>query len=1224
MTVSEPRQEDSKSVSLNNKIKNFYMFNAFRSMLEEKEKEEKKKQKQIENDLESLDPFIGPRPFSRELEDQFRFFGRDDETEEIISLILGHKAILIYAQSGAGKTSIFEAEVVPELNRYGFEVLPRARVGIASASERQEEQKAGSKLPIHSFADKSLDEFLTAYLSVYSPNEKKNSANAPVVLVFDQFEELFTTFPPSTSNSKSGIDLWMAQREDFFKQVANVLENESRRVHVVFIIREEFLAALDRFVKFIPERLKPRFRLERLHKDAAIEAIKEPLKRTKSKRLFQERNIRQEDVDKIIDSTVTSLLKIRVEDPTPDNPNKISIVEGEYVEPIQLQVVCQSRFSKWDPEKKENRDQSRTHKLNWLRSIWFRLYPQKDDKDQAQTDKESEDVDRALREFYEEAVDKASEETNINEEDIRKLFNRKFITTSGTRSFVNNDDVVEVISHKKGSQSFIFLLSNELRNWLGIVKKNRIGERTDHQPNLRVSRLGKEKTEGRRKEEVLMNSLKESYVVRGEQRIGGASWYELTHDRLIGPIKDSNTEWERDKNTKKYKRRLTIVSSVFIAIIAALGVSYLFNASQSNAIACAEIPRMHLIDVRQFPDDLVLNPRTQEVYVGSGSENGMYSVISCENHNVQTNKSTPTYALAIDPEENNLYAVSPHSNQLYIIDGSSTNNKNNDKASGVTVGAAPTAIAINQDTNRIYVANEDSNTVSVIDSINNKEVGNPVKVGAAPTAIAINQDTNRIYVANEDSNTVSVIDVGNDTVEKTFHLTFSPNEIEINPEKNLLYVSTKATTATREPHGYVLLIDLKEYDPSQEPGPTSLQVEDRPVDLAVNTNTDMLYVTNYCSNTVSVIDINNNSTNEVIPTIKVGQNPRSIAVNNVTNKIYVANEWSNTTSVIDGTTNKVVANVAVGARPTAIAINQDTNRIYVANEDSNTVLVIDGSTNNKVIENVTIGAAPAAAIAIDQGTRSNIEEILKENPETTCPAVNSNTPIRALNLNTASIAVNQDTNRIYVANEDSNTLFVIDGTNNEVVKNETLNISPQQLAIDPLKKLIYMADFKIGKVASVNEDSISINNTVEIADLNNPIGISLNLSDNTVYVANFDDNRISIICNDDLTQDNSGGGFGQDNSGGGFGQDNSGGGIDQRLEKAFRSLNNDCQQQQQNQEDFSTIPLPPGSKPLSIAFDSEHNKLYATNVKGNTVLIMDVDPEAMEATEREEIIDMVR
>ena len=53
MTVSEPGQEDIKRVSLNNKIKNFYMFNAFRSMLEEK-KEEKKKKKQIDLNFSSF------------------------------------------------------------------------------------------------------------------------------------------------------------------------------------------------------------------------------------------------------------------------------------------------------------------------------------------------------------------------------------------------------------------------------------------------------------------------------------------------------------------------------------------------------------------------------------------------------------------------------------------------------------------------------------------------------------------------------------------------------------------------------------------------------------------------------------------------------------------------------------------------------------------------------------------------------------------------------------------------------------------------------------------------------------------------------------------------------------------------------------------------------------------------------------------------------------------
>ena len=82
-----------------------------------------------------LDPFIGPRPFTRTRDDQKRFFGRDDETDEIVSLILGHRLTLVYAQSGAGKTSILEAQVGPKLVEYGFEVLPRARVGIASDSK---------------------------------------------------------------------------------------------------------------------------------------------------------------------------------------------------------------------------------------------------------------------------------------------------------------------------------------------------------------------------------------------------------------------------------------------------------------------------------------------------------------------------------------------------------------------------------------------------------------------------------------------------------------------------------------------------------------------------------------------------------------------------------------------------------------------------------------------------------------------------------------------------------------------------------------------------------------------------------------------------------------------------------------------------------------------------------------------------------------------------------
>jgi hypothetical protein len=57
-----------------------------------------------------------------------RFFGRDDETDELLSLLLGHKVVLVYAQSGAGKTSLLNAKIIPELEENGLHVLPVARV----------------------------------------------------------------------------------------------------------------------------------------------------------------------------------------------------------------------------------------------------------------------------------------------------------------------------------------------------------------------------------------------------------------------------------------------------------------------------------------------------------------------------------------------------------------------------------------------------------------------------------------------------------------------------------------------------------------------------------------------------------------------------------------------------------------------------------------------------------------------------------------------------------------------------------------------------------------------------------------------------------------------------------------------------------------------------------------------------------------------------------------
>jgi YVTN family beta-propeller protein len=94
--------------------------------------------------------------------------------------------------------------------------------------------------------------------------------------------------------------------------------------------------------------------------------------------------------------------------------------------------------------------------------------------------------------------------------------------------------------------------------------------------------------------------------------------------------------------------------------------------------------------------------------------------------------------------------------------------------------------------------------------------------------------------------------------------------------------------------------------------PTSIPVGTEPFGVAVDATTNRIYVTNYGSSTVSVIDA---GTNTVITTISVGFAPIGVAVNSKTGRVYVTNLHSNTVSVIDGTTNTVIATILVGTGP---------------------------------------------------------------------------------------------------------------------------------------------------------------------------------------------------------------------------------------------------------------------------------------------------------------------
>lgn len=64
-------------------------------------------------------------------------------------------------------------------------------------------------------------------------------------------------------------------------------------------------------------------------------------------------------------------------------------------------------------------------------------------------------------------------------------------------------------------------------------------------------------------------------------------------------------------------------------------------------------------------------------------------------------------------------------------------------------------------------------------------------VGSYPIGIGVNTVTNKIYVANQFSNSISVIDGNTDIIESTIQVDNFPYDLEVNPFNNRIYVTNR-------------------------------------------------------------------------------------------------------------------------------------------------------------------------------------------------------------------------------------------------------------------------------------------------------------------------------------------------------------------------------------------------------------------------------------------------
>ena len=106
-------------------------------------------------------------------------------------------------------------------------------------------------------------------------------------------------------------------------------------------------------------------------------------------------------------------------------------------------------------------------------------------------------------------------------------------------------------------------------------------------------------------------------------------------------------------------------------------------------------------------------------------------------------------------------------------------------ASTLVLAARPVAASAGVVT-RVYVTNQNSDTVSVIDTATNTVVAT-IAVGDGPYAVAVDPAGTRAYVANLFSNNVSVIDTATNTVVATIPVGNSPYAVAVHPAGTRVY-----------------------------------------------------------------------------------------------------------------------------------------------------------------------------------------------------------------------------------------------------------------------------------------------------------------------------------------------------------------------------------------------------------------------------------------------------
>ncbi len=228
---------------------------------------------------------------------------------------------------------------------------------------------------------------------------------------------------------------------------------------------------------------------------------------------------------------------------------------------------------------------------------------------------------------------------------------------------------------------------------------------------------------------------------------------------------------------------------------------------------------------------------------------------------------------------------------------------------------------------RVYVTNEQGNTVSVIDTRTN-QVEKTIEVGKRPRGIGLAPDGSELYVAVSAENAIAVLDPATLEVKRKFASGDDPETFAVHPNGNI-YISNEddAKASVFDPKSGKLIAEI--------------QVGLEPEGVAISADGTRVIVTSESTNMLHVIGV---PEHEVVANILVGARPRAATFSRDGKFAYATSEISGEVKRVDMATHEIVARKPLGddsAKPKDVLLSPDEKTLYVAGGRANQIFVMD-------------------------------------------------------------------------------------------------------------------------------------------------------------------------------------------------------------------------------------------------------------------------------------------